>query len=158
MKFTLLNLCSNTEVFLFSKKIVVMKNLRMLYTLLLMGLLACKNDVPNPSPRVVLESPTAEKPSKNLINKPIRLKFSVYDKDGLGTVSADVTQQFGGPSVVSAIPIPSAYNGIVSVDTTFVITSLAGKDSLTHWVLINTIDGQGNPFTLRSSFKVYKKP
>jgi hypothetical protein len=118
---------------------------------------ACKSDVPNPAPKVALVSPTPEKPSKNRVSKPIPIKFSVNDKDGLSSISVEVTQKPGGSPVTSPIPVPAVANGYVVVDTNFVIAALpAGKDSLVYWVVINATDGAGNTFTHTSNFKVYK--
>lgn len=118
---------------------------------------ACKTDVPNPGPKVALISPTPEKPARNKVSKPIPLKFSVNDKDGLSDVSVQVVQKIGGTLVTAPIPVPAIVNGYAVVDTSFIIGSLpSGKDSLVFWVVINATDAAGNTFTHTSNFKVYK--
>jgi hypothetical protein len=118
---------------------------------------SCKNDVPNPAPQIVLESPTSTNPNKNLQLKKIPLKVSVYDKDGLSDVSVDIMKKYGGTGVVQSINLPAVTNGTFLIDTNFMITDLFGRDSMDFWVVIKATDAGSNSSTLTSPFKVYKK-
>jgi hypothetical protein len=113
----------------------------------------CKSDAPNPSPKVTHTFPSSTS-NKYRVNKDIPVKFAVHDKDGLSSVTYSVLAVNEGVSLL--LETPSVSGTDFTIDATFQLASILGKDKVDCHFIIEAIDNEGNKRTFRTPFLVKK--
>lgn len=113
----------------------------------------CKSDAPNPLPKVTYKFPSSTS-QKYRVNKDIPVEFSVYDKDGLSSVTYSVLAVKEGVSLLTETPSVSGTD--FTIDANFQLASILGKDSVQCHFIIEATDNGGNKRTFKSPFLVKK--
>lgn len=122
----------------------------------LIVLSACKKEVPNALPKVVISKPYLEDPKKRFAKESIPLVYSVYDKDGLSVVEVKIT----GGGRVFYTKTPAITGATLDVETTFKVDTVIPNSSKVNYMTcsarVTATDAEGATYTSTNTFKVFE--